>query len=359
MNSERLETLLSAFPQLSIAVLGDFFLDKYLDTDPALREVSLETGLDALQVVRVRTYPGAAGTVLNNLVALGIGRLFPVGFTGTDGQAYDLRRGMAHPAIVLDDLLERSDRLTPAYVKLMEIQPDGAVREFLRFDIKNRTPLPPDLEDAILARLSRRLADCNGLIIADQVQEANCGVVTDRVREAVAQLGGQYPHKVVFADSRVRIGRFCNVIVKPNRSEGARAVGLDESEAEPEAIVRRIACQTGRPACVTLGEGGVLAFDGQTLCHIPAYLHEGPVDIVGAGDSLTAGMVSALCAGVTFFEAALIGNLVASITVQQIGVTGTATPAQVRERFEQYRRRFPALCEHLSALQAEQEGTSA
>jgi hypothetical protein len=34
-------------------------------------------------------------------------------------------------------------------------------------------------------------------------------------------------------------------------------------------------------------------------------------------------------------EAATIGNIVASITIQQIGVTGTATPEQVLERFKQ------------------------
>jgi hypothetical protein len=45
----------------------------------------------------------------------------------------------------------------------------------------------------------------------------------------------------------------------------------------------------------------------------------GEIDIVGAGAEPS--------------EAALLGNLVASITIQQIGTTGTATLAQVRERF--------------------------
>jgi sugar/nucleoside kinase (ribokinase family) len=57
-----------------------------------------------------------------------------------------------------------------------------------------------------------------------------------------------------------------------------------------------------------------------------------PIDVVGAGDSVMAGIVSALCCGATPVEAATVGNLVASITVQQIGTTGTATREQVRER---------------------------
>jgi sugar/nucleoside kinase (ribokinase family) len=45
-----------------------------------------------------------------------------------------------------------------------------------------------------------------------------------------------------------------------------------------------------------------------------------------------AGIVSALCCGASPAEAAAVGNLVASITVQQIGTTGTATRKQVLER---------------------------
>ena len=52
-------------------------------------------------------------------------------------------------------------------------------------------------------------------------------------------------------------------------------------------------------------------------------------------DSVMAGIVSALCSGAEPFEAARLGNLIASITIQQIGTTGTASPAQVRERFQQ------------------------
>ena len=35
MSPERLAELIDRFPRLRIAVLGDFFLDKYLDVDPA------------------------------------------------------------------------------------------------------------------------------------------------------------------------------------------------------------------------------------------------------------------------------------------------------------------------------------
>jgi sugar/nucleoside kinase (ribokinase family) len=62
---------------------------------------------------------------------------------------------------------------------------------------------------------------------------------------------------------------------------------------------------------------------------VPALVPEGPIDPVGAGDSVTAGMVASLLSGASPIEAASVGNLVASITIRQLGTTGTASPAEV------------------------------
>ena len=68
------------------------------------------------------------------------------------------------------------------------------------------------------------------------------------------------------------------------------------------------------------------------LTRVPGVKLEGPIDSTGAGDSATAGTVSALAVGATLPEAALLGNLVASITVQQLATTGTASPRQLLPR---------------------------
>jgi sugar/nucleoside kinase (ribokinase family) len=177
----------------------------------------------------------------------------------------------------------------------------------------------------------------DGVIVADQVAERNCGVITDRVREELAALGRRYPEKVFLADSRARIGEFRDVSVKPNRREAAAAFEPErEGEAsveEARELARRFAARNGRPAFVTLGESGILVADAGGVTHVPGITVTGEIDAVGAGDSATAGIVSALCAGATPVEAAQVGNLVASITVQQLGTTGTASPDAVRERF--------------------------
>src|SRR3989441_12935723 len=95
MTGARFQAVTERYRELSIAVLGDFCLDRYLEVDPAKKEVSLETGLPVHNVVNVRAQPGGAGTVLNNLVALGIGKLYPIGFCGEDAEGYELCRSLS------------------------------------------------------------------------------------------------------------------------------------------------------------------------------------------------------------------------------------------------------------------------
>ena len=346
MTPHRLENLLSRFAGLSVLVIGDFFLDKYLVIDPDLDEPSLETGLDAHQVVDRRCMPGAAGTVTSNLRALGVGNLHALGVTGDDGEGYELRQGLAATGVRLDGLIESPDRVTPTYIKPMNRTPDGE-RESNRIDLQNRTSTPSALEDRIIEYLRDMAPVMDGLVVLDQVGPRNTGVVTDRVREAICDMGRTHPEKVILADSRERIGEFRHVIRKGNRSEIRQAASdrTDRSEKSKrtgrshaagwgQALFERgldASEGTSRPVFVTLGEDGLLVIDDDGCRHLPGIRVPGPVDTVGAGDTVTAGIVSALGAGATLDEAGLVGNLAASVTVRQHGVTGTASPGQLME----------------------------
>jgi bifunctional ADP-heptose synthase (sugar kinase/adenylyltransferase) len=337
LTGERLEQVLTRAPQLTIGVLGDLFLDRYLDLDARLTEPSLETGLDAYQVVGVRAVPGAAGTILNNLVALGVGRVCPIAAIGDDGEGYELRRALAAmPSVDTGAIFSVPDRRTPTYTKPLLYTPDGGVRELNRLDIHNRTPLPAEPEWQILDALNRLLPAVNALLVLDQVSLPDCGVVTARVRVRLAELAAQHPEKFILADSRELIGQFRNVCIKPNLRECYRSLGREESaKEEPRSLVAELARRCGRMVFCTRGERGqLLALPGTEAVafeEVPGYPVTGPVDPVGAGDSTSAGIATAVAAGLSFAEAAAFGNLVASITVQQIGTTGTASPTQLRQ----------------------------
>lgn len=336
LSMQVVERILQRVPRLTIGVLGDLFLDRYLDLDASLTEPSLETGLDAYQVVNVRAQPGAAGTVMNNLVALGVGRVCPIAVLGDDGEGYELRQALHGQRVVdMAGLLVAPQRRTPTYTKPMLCEPGKPPRELNRLDIKNRRPMPQALEEQIIARLREIWPRLDALVVLDQVSERDCGVVTVRVRDRLAELATETPSRFVLADSRWRIGDFRNVCLKPNRQEaravaGALAGGADELEVVTAQLARR----AGRWVFCTDGAQGIVLAspEREETARIPAFPVSGPIDIVGAGDSTSAAIVCAMASGASAEEAAAFGNLVASITIQQIGTTGTATPAQVRQR---------------------------
>lgn len=340
MNQERLAGLLEKFSELRLGVVGDFFLDKYLVLDPQLSEPSLETGLEAYQVVEERTSPGAAGTVASNLSALEIGGIYCLTIIGRDGAGFELKRELRDKGIDLDCLVEIAGRFTPTYIKPMRIQPGGGEIEMNRQDLKNRTPTPPQAEAAIIRGLRELIVQLDGVVVVDQVTEHDCGVITAAVRSELETLAQAHSGTVFLCDSRSRIGHFRNLTAKANQFEAVRAMNPDHqgdfNRDLARSCARRLAQRSGAPIFLTLGGAGISVFEEGEWTDAPTISTGDPVDTVGAGDAATAGIISALCAGATGREAAVLGNVVASITVQQLGTTGSATREQVVERFLEF-----------------------
>ncbi|MBP88469.1 MAG: carbohydrate kinase [Planctomycetaceae bacterium] len=329
--------MISRFASCRIAVLGDFFLDKYLDVDPSLEEPSVETGKPAHQVAAARCYPGAAGTVVSNLSALETGELYAIGFTGDDGEAFELRRGLAKLRCSTKHLHTTAERFTPTYLKPRDMMVSGLEGEHSRLDTKNRRLTPPEIERAVIDSLVAVIDHVDAIIVLDQVEARDCGAVTRAVRDRVTELALEHPDVFFWADSRRRIHEFKNVIIKPNEFE---AVGIEDPRPgdtvdvdELRAAVSDLRRKTAAPLFITRGEDGMFVSDPAWTA-VPGVRVTGETDTTGAGDSATAGCVLALCAGASFAEAAVIGNLVASITVEQLATTGTARPNDLVSRLK-------------------------
>jgi bifunctional ADP-heptose synthase (sugar kinase/adenylyltransferase) len=336
LTNEILETVLYRIPNVSVGVLGDLFLDRYLDIESELTEPSLETGLDAYQVVAVRPIPGAAGTVINNLVALGVRRVVPIAVIGDDGEGYELLSLLQRmPAVELQGLAQSERRRTPTYTKPLLCRQGCPPQELNRLDIKNRRPLEAEVENKVIHLLGSLFSTCDAWVVLDQVSERDCGVVTARVRIQLQEIAAAQPSRFVLADSRELIGQFRGVAIKPNRDECVRAVFPPGTEGVRwREAARSLATRVGRPVFCTAGAEGTLVVGGPGAeVLVPAFPVQGPIDSVGAGDSTSAGIVCAIAAGADFAQAASFGNLVASVTIQQIGTTGTATPTQLRHRW--------------------------
>ena len=341
MDKTRLKALLGRLPGIRIAVVGDLFLDRWLFIDPQLDEPSLETGLPAWQVVRDKRSPGAGGTVLNNLSALGVGGMFAVSLLGEDGAGRDVELALESRRVDTRFIVRSREVVTPQYIKPMILSPGGPATEQNRIDVKNLRPTPPALEEMLLQRLMLAAKEADAVILLDQLTQENRGVITQGMRRCAMEMAKLRPELLIFVDSRAFIHLFEDVTVKCNHLEAARmakhAQGEVFSREETFGDLKMLTAQTGKTAFVTCGEHGIMAQEGGRCVLVPAVKHSVPLDICGAGDAATAGIVSALCAGASPGEAAFFGNLAAGVTVRKIGDTGTVAPEELLRLYdEQY-----------------------
>jgi rfaE bifunctional protein kinase chain/domain len=332
MKAERFALITERYSRLRIAVVGDFFLDRYLHIDPAKNEISIETGLPVYNVVEVRSQPGAAGTILNNLVALGIGAIHAIGFCGDDGEGYELRQALKSRAgVKLERFMTTALRRTPVYCKPLIIEPDGPPRELNRLDSKNWAPTPPEIEAELARRVHEVIKQVDAVILLDQVDAPGTGVVTDFMKRELSTALSANSQVIALADSRQGLRDFPPMGFKMNAAELARMagtpiVGIDAVKQH----AAHLAAQNRQPVFVTLAELGIVG--AEPLGHseyIPAHVVRGEIDIVGAGDAVMANLVAALAAGASQKNGMELGMAAASIVIHQLGTTGTATIAEL------------------------------
>jgi rfaE bifunctional protein kinase chain/domain len=315
--------ILEAFPRYSALVVGDICLDRWCSYDPATAEPSRETGIPRIGVVSTEVAPGGGGNVANNLASLGVARAAVLGVLGDDGSAHELTRSLNARGISTD-LLVRSDTApTFTYTKMINVA--TGLEDLPRVDYINTRPLPAAVEQELIEYLREFAASFDIIFVSDQADTRNGGVVTPAVRALLEEIAQSDKEKIIWVDSRLRVERFRNMILKPNEREArAASVGLF-GEVDYQRLRNHA---NSRLMFVTKAAEGVVVVEDGMETAIPAFQVVEPVSVSGAGDSFSAGAALALAITGSAMEAARFGNLVASITVKKRG-TGVASPEEV------------------------------
>src|SRR5208282_5882376 len=192
-----------------------------------------ETGIPRIGVIRTEVTAGAGGTVANNLVALGLGRVAVLGVAGDDGNGYELAQALAAQHISSEMLIRAPGIQTFTYTKLLNSITN--VEDLPRIDFISTVPLDPRVEGRVLDMLSEAVGAFDVISIADQAETSAGGVVTPAVRDRLAELAHNHPAKVFWADSRARMELFREIVIKGNRDEAdeacRRATGSGDLQA--------------------------------------------------------------------------------------------------------------------------------
>lgn len=318
-----LQEIFSGIDRARIGVIGDFCLDVYWKADMTRSVLSRETPHYPLPVVEERMYPGGAGNVVWNIAALRPKAVMAFGVVGQDWRGTALRELLQGREVDTKGLIAARDRVTNAYIKPLRQGISDLVYEDPRLDFENDAEISSDIEERLLQELADARLDM--LCVCDQMR---FGCITSAVRARICQLGkvGQ----AVLVDSRERIALYQDVMIKPNEVEAMRALGQEQDYA---AICRKLRQHAHRPVIITLGEKGCLVCQDETVAAIPAEKVEPPIDICGAGDTFMSALACALSVGATLEEAARMANCASAVTIQKIGMTGTASREEIARRY--------------------------
>ena len=342
-------TRLAAAKTPKIAVIGDFCLDKYLFLSPELNEISVETGKTAFQIRARRVFAGAGGTVANNLRALGAAT-FCFGIVGDDGDGFELLKALRGIGADVSGMVASSEVLTSTYVKPTNPDGRGGWVEENRYDVRNPGPFPASAVDALKENFRRRAAEFDAVVVLEQFPPGSETTFSPDFRAFLADVARANPDVFFLCDSRFFAESYRETLVKCNANElldvFATARGADrkrettlsdDAESNVAALCEAgawLAKRNGRPVLATRGTLGSLLFDVAASAEIsvvavPPRPVEPPFDVCGAGDATNAGLVFARSLGFSLVESAFLAGVVSSITIKQIGVTGTATVEQL------------------------------
>lgn len=328
MTNDRLPIILSRIRQASIGILGDFCLDAYWDLDTGTPAPSIETGKPTRAVRTQRYSLGGAGNVANNVAAMGAKHVQAFGVIGDDLFGREMVRILHEANIETTGIVIQSDRWdTPIYAKPYLGSDEQDRIDFGRFNALAGSTIAP-----LIGELEFSLPQLDALVINQQLPRS---IYSEEVVSALNRLAEKFSGKIFLLDSRDRSLDFRHMIYKINALEAAHIFGKDVrhneevTTAELETYAVSLHRRFDKPVFITRSSAGLFLFDGNESHHVPAIPVEGPLDTVGAGDTVVAALASSLAAGASLNEAGVVASLAAAVTVQKVKQTGTATAEEI------------------------------
>jgi rfaE bifunctional protein kinase chain/domain len=323
-SAERLFELLDSFAQARVLVVGDLTLDEFLTGQ--VERISREAPVLIIRHETTRQTPGGGANAVYNLAKLGA-KVKVAGLVGKDAQGEALRELFEVAGIDTSGILIDPARPTVTKSRIAGHARQSVTQQIVRVDRKS-DELPDSDVQLQLADLIRQQLDTVDAVVCSDYGD---GVFTPPVIEAALS------HSRTIVDAQKALQRYRGAtLFTPNLPEAEQAVGY--AIKNPQSLTRAgldlLAMTQAQQILITRGDEGMSLFDKTgVLAHVPAFNRTDVFDVTGAGDTVVAALTLSLCSGASFWEAAVLGNLAASIVVRQFG-TATTTADEMKEALQ-------------------------
>lgn len=318
--ADRLSQLIDQFSQARVLVIGDLTLDEFLTGQ--VERVSREAPVLILRHEHTQQIPGGGANAVYNLAKLGA-QVRAVGLIGKDEQGQALRRLFESAEIDTDGIVVDPDRPTVTKTRIAGHARQSVTQQIVRVDRKSEQLPELDLQLQLADYVRQQLDSVDAVVCSDYGD----ATLTPPVIEAALS------HSCSIVDSQKELHRYQGAsLFTPNLPEAEKAVGY--AITNPETLTRAgrdlLHLTQAKAILITRGDQGMTLFqqDGSEVT-IPAFNRTDVYDVTGAGDTVVAALTLGLVNGASIWEAAVLGNLAASIVVRKFG-TATTTADEIK-----------------------------
>ena len=314
---------LDFFDRVSILIVGDIMLDRYLWGD--IRRISPEAPVPIVEIDRETRTGGGAANVASNLTALGV-RCELFGVVGNDAHGVELQALLQTQQVLFDPRLVRP--ATPTITKTRIV---AQRQQICRLDQESGPEAYSLAKPELLELLAEKAAKYDAVILSDYAK----GVISQPVIDTLRRVRAKFKTFLALDPKPRRPLDISGLdLLSPNHSEGLLLSGLvAEGRKGPGADEIAAAIhERHRPECLvmTMGEKGMLLRTRHGLTRqFPTVVRQ-VADVSGAGDTVIATLTAAMAAGLAPEEAVLIANAAAGVVVGKLG-TATVTRQELMQ----------------------------
>lgn len=323
---DRLKSLVRAFRERRILVVGDVGIDRYTTGD--VERISPEAPVPIVFVRSEVHKLGLAANVADNLHALGA-QSDLIGVIGKDRFATEFRILLKKEKVSDRSLIVDGSRRTIVKERIVSDR-----QQLLRIDYETPEAVSPRIEAQILKSVRARLrASKAGRIDALVIQDYAKGLLSKKlIRSIVAAAKAKRIPVLMDPNAKSSLDLYRGAtFMTPNTKEAEKLSGISiRDDASLEAAGAKLLKVTGSPyVVITRGKDGMAIFKRGSKKPelIPTYARE-VYDVSGAGDTVISVMALAYASGATISEAAILGNLGGGVVVGKRG-TATCTPKEL------------------------------
>ena len=317
------ENLLNNIEKLlnpSVLVIGDMAIDEmvYGTTD----RMSREAPVLILRHYKTKIILGAASNAANNISSLNKGKVSVIGLIGDDFHAPILLNTFKEAGINTEYMVVDETRATTVKTRISGSCSQSVTQQIVRIDRETIEPISKEIEDKIITQMEKAIPMHDAVILSDY----NIGVLTDNVIKSAIDLCKKY-NKIIVVDSQKDLERFNGVTsMTPNQPDSEKFVGffIKDSESLQKAGKEMLSKTNAESVLITLGGDGMALFEKNgNFEKIPVFNKTDVFDVTGAGDTVVATFTLAIAAGFSKKDAAILGNLAASIVIRYFGCATT------------------------------------